>query len=255
MFLLKKILSSLVLPPTGPLLLAFLGLWLARFRPRTGRWLIAFGTGMLLLLSLPWCSGLLLQSLEDTTPISAASLAQAQAIVILGGGTYHEAPEYGGDTVSSLGLERLRYGARLARASGLPVAAVGGIIASERPEGEMMREALATDFGVTIRWVEIESRDTAENAAKLAPILTQAGIARIVLVTHSWHMRRARTLFEHHGLQVLPAPTGFATTTHASIYNWLPGASALYGSQIALHEWLGLLVDRLSGIGGTAQHQ
>jgi uncharacterized SAM-binding protein YcdF (DUF218 family) len=255
MFLLKKILASLVLPPTGPLLLAFFGLWLERLRPRAGRWLTAFAACLLLLLSLPWCSHMLLRGLEDTSPISPETLAQGQAIVILGGGTYHEAPEYRGDTVNHLGLERLRYGARLARTSDLPVAVVGGILGSERSEAEMMRETLVSDFAIPVRWLEVESRDTAENAAKLVPILNQAGISRIVLVTHAWHMRRARGQFEHQGLQVLPAPTSFATTSQDSLINWLPGAGAMYESQLALHEWLGLLVDRLSGVGAAAQAQ
>ena len=73
MFLLKKIVASLVLPPTGPLLLAFFGLWLARRRPRTGRWLVALATGLLLLLSVPWFSQALLRGLEDGGPISPAA--------------------------------------------------------------------------------------------------------------------------------------------------------------------------------------
>lgn len=255
MFLLKKILASLVLPPTGPLLLALFGLWLARRRRQAGLWLVAVATIVLFLLSLPWVSNLLLRGLEDAAPVAPEALVRAQAIVILGGGTYHSAPEYGGDTVSDLGLERLRYGARLARASGLPVAVAGGILGSERSEGEMMREALATDFNIPARWVEVESRNTAENAARLAPMLREAGVSHIALVTHAWHMRRARDQFEHHGLKVLPAPTGFATTSRTSLMNWVPGAGAMYGSQIALHEWLGLLVDRLSGVGGVAPDQ
>lgn len=247
MFLLKKIISSLLLPPAGPLLLALFGLWLARRHPRTGRGLIFFSIAVLLVLSLPWTSHQLLRGLENAPPISPEALAQAQAIVVLGGGIYDQAPEYGGDTVSHFALERLRYAAHLARASELPVAVVGGIVASQRPEAEVMREALATDFGVTVRWIEAESRDTAENSAKLAPILEKAGISRIALVTHAWHMRRAQEQLAHQGFQVIPAPTCFATSSQDSRFDWLPSANALNNSQVALHEWLGLLAYRLSG--------
>ena len=41
LFLLKKIISALILPPTSLILLAFLGLWLAKKRPQTGRMLAA----------------------------------------------------------------------------------------------------------------------------------------------------------------------------------------------------------------------
>lgn len=239
MFLLKKILTALVLPPAGPLLLAMFGLWLARRRPRVGHGLIALGIGSLLLLSTPWIANRLLHSLEVAPPIATEQLARAQAIVILGGGNNFAAPEYGGDTVKDMTLERLRYGARLARASGLPVAVTGGAPWGGRPEGETMREALTTDFAVATRWTETESRDTAENAANLAPILKQAGIARIALVTHAWHMPRARELFERQGLEVVPAPTGFTTDGPSLTHRWLPGAESLRTSRLALHEWLG----------------
>ena len=46
--------------------------------------------------------------------------------MILGGGLRRSAPEYGGDTLGRLTLERLRYGAMLAKRTGLPVMVSGG---------------------------------------------------------------------------------------------------------------------------------
>ena len=48
LFLLKKALAALVLPPTGPLIVAFLGLAMLRRWPRLGRGLVAFFPGTLL---------------------------------------------------------------------------------------------------------------------------------------------------------------------------------------------------------------
>lgn len=246
MFLLKKVLAALILPPTGPLLLAAIGLWLSRRRPRLGHFVVALGLATLLALSLPWVATPLLCSVQNAPPPNPEELAGAQAIVILGGGNYLDAPEYGTDTVNALTLERLRYGARLAHQTGLPVAVTGGAPSGGLPEGEAMRETLATDFRITARWVESSSKETGENAAFLAPLLKQAGITRIVLVTHAWHMRRAQVAFEKQGLTVVPGPTRFATETATSL-RWLPSAVALHNSQIALHEWLGLLAMRLAG--------
>lgn len=108
-----------------------------------------------------------------------------------------------------------------------------------------MRRALAEDFGVTARWVEIESCDTAENAAHVAALLKREGVTRIALVTHVWHLPRARHLFERQGMTVVAAPTGFITVGSAggvldAIGNWLPSAKALRRSYWAAHEWLGL---------------
>ena len=102
-----------------------------------------------------------------------------------------------------------------------------------------MAEALEIDFGVRVRWTETESRDTAENAAFLAPMLKDAGIRRVALVTHAWHMPRARELFERNGMEVLTALTRFTTRSPGTLGPGLPSASGLRTSYFALHEWLG----------------
>lgn len=244
MFFLKKLVTTLLLPPIGPLLLVALGLWLTGRRPRSGRVLAAFGVALLVALSLPWVAHRMLRSLETRPPITASSLGQAQAIVVLGGGSTYDAPEYGGDTVSRFTLERLRYGARLARQTGLPVLTTGGAPFGGRPEAESMREALERDFGIQTRWIEASSRDTAENAAFSSPLLRQAGITRIALVTHAWHMPRAAGLFERQGIAVIAAPTGFTRDTPSIAGDLLPNAGALGQSRQALHEWLGRLAGR-----------
>jgi len=119
----KAVLKALVLPPTGPLLVAVLGLALWRRRPRLGAGLAWTGVLSLLVLSLPAVASLLIRSLDIAAPFDRTRAAQAQAIVILGGGTRRDAPDYGGDTLGTLTLERVRYGARIARLTGLPVLA------------------------------------------------------------------------------------------------------------------------------------
>ena len=208
MYYVKKLISALVLPPIGPLLLAFWGLWLGRRHPRLGRGIALVALLGLLALSLPPVAGVLMRGLENRPPITAPDLARAQAIVILGGGNYHVAPEYGGDTVSRWTLERVRYGVYLQKRSGLPILVTGGAPFGGRPEGETMKEVVERDFGGKVKWVERASRDTAENAAYSARLLRADGISRIALVSHGWHLPRAVELFERQGLEVLPAPTG-----------------------------------------------
>ena len=239
MFLAKKILSSLVLPPTSLLLLALFGLLLLVFssRRRLGGWLAVLGCGGALVLSLNGVSSALIVALEVHSPITAQGLKSAEAIVVLGGGAYRNAREYGGDTVNRLGLERIRYAARLARESGRPLLLTGGAPFEGRAEAELMREVLEKEFGVPVRWVETASRDTGENAAFSAAMLKAAGMSRIALVSHAWHLRRAVPLFEDEGLTVIPAPTIFHRASWGSIEAWLPGSGEL--TRIAAHEWLG----------------
>ena len=248
MFLLKKILTALILPPAGPVLLALLGLWLARScKSRCwqhgGTALATLSLLGLLLLSLPLVGNALMAPLESHAPITPAQLQRVQAIVILGGGTYFAAPEYGGDTVGLATLERLRYGARLARESRLPLLVAGGAPTGGRPEGELMREALENDFGVKVRWAETAARDTTEIASLSATILKAAGVTRIALVSHGWHLTRAIALFEKQDLEVTAAPMAFSTAPPSQLAGFLPGS--LGTSREALHEYFAELYNRL----------
>lgn len=247
MFLLKKILAALILPPAGPILLALFGLWLLRAKSR--RWqhggaaLATLSLLGLLVLSLPVVGNALMAPLEPHPPIAPEQLRRVQAIVILGGGSYFAAPEYGGDTVSHYTLERLRYGARLGRESSLPVLVTGGAPFGGRAEAESMREALERDFGIKVRSVESAARDTAENARLSAPLLKAAGVTRIALVSHGWHLPRAIALFRAQGFEVVPAPTAFTTFPPSLVYRLLP--NDLEDTRQALHEYLGMLFNRL----------
>ena len=77
---------TVVLPPTGPLLLTIVGLAvLARF-PRGGRLLAASGVFILLALSTPAVSAVLVRLLDGSAPFDPLRAENARAIVILGGG-------------------------------------------------------------------------------------------------------------------------------------------------------------------------
>ena len=100
------------------------------------------------------------------------------------------------------------------------------------------------DYGVALRWRESQSRDTAENARLLAPMLKRDGITRIVLVTDALHMPRSVLAFDRTGLLIVPAPTGYILPGHTDLLEWLPSASGLENSQQVLREWLALAVAR-----------
>lgn len=244
LFLLKKIISALILPPTSLVLLAFLGLWLSREHPKTGRTLATLSLATLLILSLPVTGNALQQSLETERPISVAQLKEVQAIVILGGGKNNAAPEFSDqDTVNRWTLQRLRYGAFLQEQTGKPILVTGGAPFGGRPEADAMAETLERDFKAKAIWIEDQSKDTAENAAFSATILKEHGIQRIALISQAWHLPRAIKLFEQQGFTVYPAPTGYTHEDNEPIIRWLPKASALDKSAIALKEYLGLLAN------------
>ena len=241
-FLLKKIVSALILPPTSLILLALLGLCLSRKYPKAGRTLTALSLATLLILSLPVTGNALLQSLETAPPISTAQLEDAQAIVILGGGTNSQAPEFGDqDTVNRWTLQRLHYGAYLQRQTGKPILVTGGAPYGGRPEADAMAETLQRDFHAKDIWTEEQSKDTAGNASNSAAILKAHDIQRIAIISQAWHLPRAIKLFEQQGLTVYSAPTGYTHEDNEPIIRWLPKTSALDKSSIALKEYCGQL--------------
>lgn len=240
LFLLKKIVSALILPPTSLILLAFVGLWLMRRDPKTGRVLTLLSLITLLILSLPVTGNALLQSLETVPPISEAQLKDIQAIVILGGGKNNEAPEFGNqDTVNRWTLQRLRYGAYLQLQTGKPILVTGGAPLGGRPEADTMSETLQRDFHAKDVWAEDQSKDTSENATFSASFLKEHGIQRVAIISQAWHLPRAVQLFEQQGLTVYQAPTGYTNEDNEPVIRWLPKASALDKSSMALKEYLG----------------
>ena len=256
---LKPILTTLVLPPAGPILLAALGWWMLLQRRRIGHVLIVAALAALWLLSCNAVAvGLARQLLPAATPLDPATAAaslqarQIQAIVVLGSGILPRAPEYGTAQPTGDAAARLRYGAWLARATQLPLAFAGGlgwaVQGEDMPsEGEVSRRYLAGDYGVPLRWVDDQSRDTAENARQMYAVLAKDGVTRIALVTSSWHMPRSVLAFEQAGFTVLPAPTAFAVAQQRALLEWLPSQHGLLGSQRVLREWLGLMVARIRG--------
>jgi uncharacterized SAM-binding protein YcdF (DUF218 family) len=251
---LKPLLTSLALPPLAPLLMAALGLLLAAGKRRVGLALTALSLAALALLS---CHGtavwLARHALPQFAPASIAQLktGRVQAIVVLGGGLLPEAPEYGQAQPGPHTAARLRYGLWLARQSGLPVAFTGGVGwaaqgAQATSEANVAARVAQQDYGVTLRWLEAQSRDTAGNARLLAPLLQRDGVQRIALVTDAWHMPRAVAAFEQAGLAVMPAPMGFVRPIESAMLQWLPSARGLLASQQVLREWMALTVARFS---------
>ncbi|MFZ9150049.1 MAG: YdcF family protein, partial [Burkholderiales bacterium] len=75
-------------------MLAAAGAWIGRRHRRTGRALVFAAFALLYLLATPMLSTALLASLESGLTPPAGNDA-AGAIVLLGGGRYRAAPEYG----------------------------------------------------------------------------------------------------------------------------------------------------------------
>lgn len=232
----KTLLKNLLLPPTGPLLLAIAGLCLLAARPRLARALLALGLAASWLLATPSAADALTRLAEHYPPLQLRQPLTAQAIVILGGGGQRGyAPEYGGPAAEPYLLERLAYGAYLARRTGLPILLTGFHV-----EALAMRDTLTRNFGIDARWVDDQAYDTFDNARDSARLLRADGIDHIILVTRATHLWRAAHEFTSAGMVVTAAPVGMlAPRTTELLYRYLPDAQALLRSYNALYELLG----------------
>ena len=243
---LTNLVSAFLLPPLNLLLTGIAGLLLWRKRPVAARALIAASLALLWACSTPYFADGALHWLEGKPQALDYGKQPADAIVVLGGGTYFHAPEYGGDTVGNMTLVRLRYAARLQRETGKPLLASGGRpLGNATSEASQMKAVLENEFKVPVRWVEGSSDNTLENARNSCQILSKAGVHRIYLVTHAWHMPRAAMVFRQAGCVVIPAPTAWTSHYRTTLLSFIPRADALRNSSIFMHEVIGLLWYRL----------
>lgn len=241
-----NLVSAFLLPPLNLLLAALLGLFLASSHPRLGRTLLTGSLALLWLCSTPYFAEGALRLLEGQIKSVDVRTQPADAIVVLGGGTYFNAPEYGTDTVGEATLARLRYAAKLQRETGKPLLVTGGKPpGNDIPEAQLMKSVLEQEFRVPVQWMEDASDNTLENARYSYQVLQQAGIKRIYLVTHAWHMPRSIMAFQSAGFDVVPAPTAFTTRYQTDLLSFIPRAEALRDSKIFVHEIIGLLWYRL----------
>ena len=239
-----NLLSSFLLPPFSLLIVAALGLLLWQRRPRLARFLLTFSISFLWLFSTPYFAEMLLHQLETEQPVTG--IHQAEAIVVLGGGTYFYAPEYGGDTVNEASLQRLRYAAKLYRDNAKPILVSGGTpVGNALSEARLMKRVLVEEFNTPVAWTEDSSDNTRESALACRQLLQQNKINRIALVTHAWHMPRAAAAFKAAGFDVIPAPTAFTTHYQTDPLSFIPNAYALRDSRIFFHEVIGILWYRL----------
>ncbi|MDO8412371.1 MAG: YdcF family protein [Gallionellaceae bacterium] len=230
------------MPPLSLLLLAGIGLGIGRWYPRWGRGLLTSALLLLWLCATPYFAEGALHWLEGPPTALDTHAQPADAIVVLGGGTYFNAVEYGTDTVSDAALMRLRYAAKLQRETGKPILVTGGTpLENALSEAQQMKTVLQQEFNIPVRWTEEASVNTLQNARFSYPVLQQAGIKRIYLVTHAWHMRRAAQLFRAAGFEVVATPTAFTTRYQTNVLSFLPRAEGLRNSKIFVHEILGLL--------------
>jgi uncharacterized SAM-binding protein YcdF (DUF218 family) len=177
----------------------------------------------------------------------------ADAIILLGGSL---SPPSTQNTTENLGeaADRIVHALRLYRQKKAHFIVVsGGNLPwqdAALPEGSLVANLLM-ELGVPPSAIvlELDSRNTLENATNTAAIFAARGWKTGLLVTSGLHMPRALATFEKVDLEVTAAATDIRAQypTNSDLLDLLPDASALSQTTFCVKEFLGRFVYRLRG--------
>jgi uncharacterized SAM-binding protein YcdF (DUF218 family) len=258
----KAVLTGLMLPPVPWLVLMLVGARMILWRRGVGWLAILLAVAGLWLGSTTAIANWLQRALLPFNPAlnedriteikQEVAARHDTVIVVLGGGRETLAPEYGVSNLSPYSIERLRYGVWLARLTGAPLGFTGGVghgQAAGLSEAEVAARIAAQEFGLRLKWTEGASRDTRENGSYTVALLRNSAEKphRVLLVTHGWHMARAKRAFEEaaakagYALEVVPAPIGLAQGKERQSMRWLPSSEGFELTRAVLRERVGLL--------------
>jgi uncharacterized SAM-binding protein YcdF (DUF218 family) len=233
-----------------------------RRRPQLQTALLVTALLILYIGSNRWVSYALARSLEwRYLPLSP--VPQADAIVVLGGGTESEQYPRPAVEVNSAG-DRVLYAAKLFKEGKAPIILLsGGNITwlggrSMTPAAEMAEILGLLDVPKASIWQQPRSQNTYEDALYSSQMLKEKGITQVLLVTSAMHMPRSVALFEHQGIDVIPAPTDYTITREGLenlasldpqtfLVNLVPNTSSLSLTTNVLKEYIGLFIYKLRG--------
>jgi uncharacterized SAM-binding protein YcdF (DUF218 family) len=252
-FIASKVLGYLLVPVHLLLFGAFLGAIAASGRfARSGRRLAIFCLAALILIGVFPGSTLLVRPLEDRFPLPPPDMPAPTGIIVLGGAIVDEITQARRQITFGEGAGRLTEAAMLAHRypNAKLVYTSGGnsLVGAPSSEADDAKK-LFVELGIDPDRIQIEtrSRNTDENARFTRDLLSPKPNEVWLLVTSAYHMPRSMGLFRHAGFNVVAYPVDYHTYGDSQDW-WLREAPpGLRLFDIAIHEWVGLVVYRLTG--------
>jgi len=190
--------------------------------------------------------------LESQYPqLKIESIPEHDAIIVLGGGLRIPLPpaQY---VQLSRGSDRYWHAARLFHAGKADKIIVSGGNVYKQPgfQGEAYYASqLLQQWGVPARAIqaELDSRTTGQNQENMLGMIRDQEIRSVLLVTSAVHMPRAHYLFSRMPVSITPASADVLVREQnaPAIFSYLPSASALALTTVAVHEYYGLWFEKL----------
>lgn len=253
-FTLSKVLGFFAWPTNLLIALGVFGLVLLCTRfTRFASWLVVTSFVLLAVAGASPLGNELMLPLEQRFPPWDPSLGPPDGIVVLGGVIDADVSiarnsialdDGGARFVAAVELARRYPNARIIYAGG-----ANTLIAEEAPEaGVAVKEFEALGIAHDRITAEEQSRNTIENAVFSRLIAQPKPGERWLLVTSAYHMPRAIAVFRAAGFPVEAYPVDFRTRGPGDAVRPFEFFSiGLRRTDIAVHEWMGLLAYRLTG--------
>ena len=253
-FVLAKILGFFALPSNALIVLGLVGVAVAVLRGgRAGGKLIVASLVLLAIYGLSPLANALMLPLEQRFPPWDASRGVPAGIIVLGGAFDTVVAATRDDIPLTDAAERMTASAALARkypqARLIFTGGTGTLLYEGPTEGELARRFYAS-LGIPADRITIEeeSRDTAENAVLTKRLADPKPGERWLLVTSAYHMPRAVGAFRRVGFAVEAYPVDYRTRGIEDLARRFPSlGEGLRRGDIAIREWIGLLMYRLAG--------
>jgi uncharacterized SAM-binding protein YcdF (DUF218 family) len=253
-FVFSKVLGFFTIPSNAIAVICALGLvlLLSRWR-RGGRRILALGVCLLLLFGFSPAGSLLLLSLSERFPAWRFDGREPDGIIVLGGAIDSDISAARHSLELDSSAERIIAMLELARR--FPNARIvfsggsGNLIDDSVPEAPIAGQLLDR-FGISPERVVLESgsRTTYENATLTRRLVTPKPGERWLLVTSAFHMPRSVGTFRAAGFEVEAYPVDWRTrgwSDAAAPFDRL--SMGLERTDVAIHEWTGLIAYWLSG--------
>ena len=194
---------------------------------------VFFGTGPVSF----WLLGHLEYQYPFIESINAAN--EGRTIVVLAGHAEKDLNRPVSSNVNSSTAFRLIEAIRLLRKNPKSKVIVSGYYASPIMKQPLVEVEIDKDKVV----VENQSTSTHESALNLKDKLLNR---EFFLVTSAGHMPRAMGVFKKQHMNPLPAPTDYMSRKNYMAISYLPSPLHLYYSDLAVHEYLGILWYKLT---------
>lgn len=244
-FYLKKTVSYFVEPFGMTIALFAIGLYfLLLKREKFSKIFLTLSFSVMILYSYPPFSNFLVEKLENQYP-KYDYAKNVKYIHVLGNGHNTDSDQPLSSQISSAGVKRDLEGILIhlnMQDSKLIFTGFGG---STNISNAKMNAKLASSLGVKDENIIIGEtpKDTKEEALFAKSVVKDEAF---ILVTSATHMPRAMMLFKSVGLNPIPAPTNFYKNKDESLFV-LPTICDFGKSQIAMHEYIGMLWSKLRG--------